>query len=605
MPGIQKIMQDRDQEAAARLSALRTVLQSSGLDGFIVPKGDEFQNEYVPAYADRLAWLTGFTGSAGAAVILEDKAVLLADSRYTLQAKAQVSEALYAVELVPKTSLSSWVGANARQGAVIGYDPALHTLAGFKALREEAAKKGFKLKACSRNPVDRIWKTRPAEEHAPVFVHDESFAGESAKAKLDRVKKAIEEKGAAGLLVCAPDAVAWLFNIRGHDVIHTPLPLVRAFVPATGDPVIFTSPGHVTPANKEAVEQLAEIADLASLSKIFPGVAGPGAKIMIDPALATLKVAAAVKRSKAKLIEAPDPCMLFKAKKNKTELQGARNAHVRDGAALCRFLAWLDAEAPSGTLDELTASDKLEQFRRETNQLEDLSFDTISGAGSNGAIVHYRATPETNKKLLPGTLYLIDSGGQYRDGTTDVTRTVAIGEPTNEMRRHCTLVLKGHIGIATARFPAGTRGVDIDGFARRALWAAGLDYGHGTGHGIGSFLSVHEGPQSISRNGMTALEPGMIVSNEPGYYREGHYGIRLENLCAVTEPEAIEGGEAPMMGFETLTLAPFDRRLIVPEMLTAEELRWLNTYHARVRSEVAPALKGSERKWLKSAAAVL
>ena len=297
--------------------------------------------------------------------------------------------------------------------------------------------------------------------------------------------------------------------------------------------------------------------------------------------------------------------MLFKAKKNATELEGARDAHLRDGAALCRFLAWLDAEAPSGELDELTASDKLEAFRRETGEFEDLSFDTISGAGSNGAIVHYRAAPQTSKQLLPGTLYLIDSGAQYRDGTTDVTRTVAIGEPTQEMRRHYTLVLKGHIGIAGLRFPAGTRGVDIDGFARRALWAAGLNYGHGTGHGIGSFLSVHEGPQSISPNGMVALEPGMIVSNEPGYYREGHYGIRLENLCAITEPQAVEGGEAPMMGFETLTLAPFDRRLIVPEMLNAEELDWLNAYHARVAKELSPQLKGGARKWLKAATAPL
>ncbi len=594
-------MQDRHREAAARLSALRAVLRSSGLAGFIVPKGDEFQNEYVPPYADRLAWLTEFTGSAGCAVILEDKAVLLADSRYTLQAKAQVSEKLYAVELAPKTTASSWLAANAAAGAVIGYDPALHTLAGFKSLREEAAKKGFKLRSVSRNPVDRIWKGRPAEVHVPIFIQDESFAGESAQSKLDRVRKAIQDKGASGLLICAPDAAAWLFNIRGHDVLHTPLPLVRAYVPAAGDPVIFASPGHVTPDNEESIERVAEIAGLAALSKLLPGLAAAGAKIMIDPAWTTLKVAAALKRSKAAPIEAPDPCMLFKAKKNKIELQGARNAHLRDGAALCRFLAWLDAETQSGTLDELTASDKLEEFRRETNLHEDLSFDTISGAGSNGAIVHYRASPETNKKLLPGTLYLIDSGAQYRDGTTDVTRTVAIGEPTEEMRRHYTLVLKGHIGIATARFPAGTRGVDIDGFARRALWAAGLDYGHGTGHGIGSYLSVHEGPQSISRNGMTALEPGMIVSNEPGYYREGHYGIRLENLCAVTEPEAVEGGEAPMMGFETLTLAPFDCRLIVAEMLSPEERDWLHAYHERVRKEVSPQLKGDALKWLKAA----
>ena len=598
-------MRVRDKGAAQRLDAFRARLRASGLSGFIVPKGDEFQNEYVPAYADRLAWLTGFTGSAGCAIVLEDKAVLLTDSRYTLQAKAQVSEALYTVELVPKVSVASYLAANAGEGTVIGYDPALHTLAGFKPLRQEAAKKGFRLASRSQNPIDRIWTGRPRPAYAPLFIHDESFAGESAASKLERVRNAIEEKGAAGLFVCAPDAAAWLFNIRGHDIIHTPLPLVRAFVPAHGTPTLFTSPGHVTPENQEAIEALASIADAATPEKSLRDLFEPGAKILIDPAQATLKIAAALNGCKAKLIETADPIALFKAKKNKTELQGARTAHLRDGAALCQFLAWLDAEAPSGRLDELSASDKLEEFRRQTNQLEDLSFDTISGAGSNGAIVHYRAMPETNKKLLPGTLYLIDSGAQYRDGTTDVTRTIAIGEPTEEMRRNYTLVLKGHIGIATARFPAGTRGIDIDGFARRALWAAGLDYGHGTGHGIGSYLSVHEGPQSISRSGMAALEPGMIVSNEPGYYREGHYGIRLENLLAVTEAEAVEGGELPMMTFETLTLAPFDRRLIVPDLLTAEERAWLTAYHARVWDEVSPSLDAGARKWLKLATAAI
>ncbi len=611
-------MQDRDRQAAIRLSALRAALKSSGLNGFIVPKADEFQNEYVPAYADRLAWLTGFTGSAGHAVILEDKAVLIVDSRYTLQAKAEVS-ADYTVELFPKTKVSSWLAANAPKGAVIGYDPALFTVAGLKPLEEEAKRKGFKLSPRQRNPVDRIWRERsskrktaipvwggrPERKHAPVFIHKERYAGETAAAKLAMVQKAIREKEAAGLFVSAPDAVAWLFNIRGADVLHTPMPLARAYVPASGKPVLFTAPGHITQDNKQAIEQLARVADLGALRKVLPSLIQPGAKVMIDYARATLTNVLALKAIKAKPVEANDPCTLFKAKKNSTELEGARNAHLRDGVALCRFLAWLDAEAPSGMIDELTASDKLEEFRRETGEFQDVSFDTISGAGSNGAIVHYRATPETNKKLLPGTLYLIDSGAQYLDGTTDVTRTVAIGEPTGEMRRHYTLVLKGHAGIATARFPAGTRGVDIDGFARRALWAAGLNYGHGTGHGIGSFLSVHEGPQSISPNGMVALEPGMIVSNEPGYYREGHYGIRLENLCAVTEPQPVEGGEAPVMGFETLTLAPFDRRLIVPEMLTAEELDWLDAYHARVAKELSPQLKGGALKWLKAATAAL
>ncbi len=615
-------MRKRDSEAAARLSALRAVLKSSGLNGFIVPKADEFQNEYVPDYADRLAWLTGFTGSAGHAVILEDKAALIVDSRYTLQAKAEVSAKLYAVELFPKTKVSAWLAANAPKGAVIGYDPALFTLAALKPLEDEAKKSGFRLRRWRKNPVDRIWQTRqrkpgksdpaipvwggrPPAAHAPVFIQDESYAGESATAKLARVQKAIQEKDAAGLLVCAPDAVAWLFNIRGGDVLHTPVPLARAYVPAAGKPVLFTAPGHVTQENEKTLAKLARTASLTELRKVLQGLVEPDAKVMIDYARATLTNVLALKACKAKPVEASDPCTTFKARKNAVELQGARNAHLRDGAALCRFLAWLDAEAASGAIGELAASDKLEAFRRETGEFQDASFDTISGAGSNGAIVHYRATPPTSKRLLPGTLYLVDSGAQYRDGTTDVTRTVAIGEPTEEMRRHYTLVLKGHTGIATARFPKDTRGVDIDGFARRALWAAGLDYGHGTGHGVGSFLSVHEGPQSISRNGMVALEPGMIVSNEPGYYREGHYGIRLENLCAVTEPQAIAGGETLMMGFETLTLAPFDRRLIVPEMLTAEELAWLNAYHARVLKELSPRLKGGALKWLKAAAARL
>jgi Xaa-Pro aminopeptidase len=600
-----RIMQDRDREAASRLSALRALLRSSGLDGFIIPKADEFQNESVPAYADRLAWLTGFTGSAGCAIVLEDKAALLVDSRYTLQAKAQVSGKLYTAEPVPKVTIASYLAANATKGAVIGYDPALHTVAGFGPVLKEAAQGRFKLKPWKRNPVDQLWKNRPPEIHSPIFSHKESFAGESADSKLDRVRKAIAEKEADALFVSAPDAAAWLFNIRGRDVEHTPLPLVRALVPVTGKPAIFVSEGHITGENRKAIEAMASVEDLRLLGTELKRLIEPGKKVLASPASATFKIVDALKKAKAKVIEASDPCVLFKAKKNAAELQGARDAQARDGTALCRFLAWLDAHAPAGRIDELTASDKLEAFRRETNLFEEPSFNTISGAGPNGAIVHYRSTPETNIELLPGTLYLVDSGAQYPDGTTDVTRTVAIGEPAEDMRRHYTLVLKGHIAIATARFPAGTRGIDIDGFARRALWEAGLDYGHGTGHGIGSFLSVHEGPQSISRNGMAALEPGMIVSNEPGYYREGHYGIRLENLLAVTEAEAVSGGEIPVMRFETLTLAPFDRRLIVADLLSPGERKWLNAYHARVSREISPALKGSERKWLKEAAAPL
>lgn len=598
-------MQEPGPTASSRLGALRASIASLGLDGFIVPKGDAFQNESVPAHWDRLAWLTGFTGSAGCAVILKDKAALIVDSRYTLQAKAQADAALYTVELLPKTTAASYLAAHTAAGAAIGYDPTLHTLAGFKSLKEEAEKSGFDLRPVARNPADALWEERPAARYAPIVLHSEDFAGESAASKIERVQKVIAEKKAAGLFVNAPDAVAWLFNIRGADVSHTPVPLVRAFIPLSGRPQLFTFPGHITPENRGFAEALAGIHDHAELADALAALVKQGDKILADPAQTTLHVAGVLKSAGAALIETPDPCSLLKARKNAAELKGARAAHVRDGVALCRFLAWLDAEARSGAITEIAASDRLEAFRRDTELLEDLSFDTISGAGSNGAIVHYRATDETNKTLMAGSLYLIDSGGQYRDGTTDVTRTVAIGAPSEEMRKHYTLVLKGHIAIAAARFPAGTRGVDIDAFARRALWDAGLDYGHGTGHGVGSFLSVHEGPQSISRNGMVALEPGMIVSNEPGFYREGHYGIRLENLIAVTEAAPIDGGEAPMLGFENLTLAPFDRRLIAPELLTEAERDWLNAYHARVLRELQPLLDGGDARWLEAACALL
>jgi Xaa-Pro aminopeptidase len=598
-------MQERASVAASRLAALRASIRSLGLNGFIVPKTDAFQNESVPSHSDRLAWLTGFTGSAGTAVILENKAALIIDSRYTLQAKAQVDASLYALELFPRTKVSTYLSANAPKEAAVGYDPALHTMAGFKALEEEARKAGFELRPVTPNPIDALWEDRRPARYFSIEMHGEDYAGESAASKIARVQKAIEDKKAAGLFVSAPDAVAWLFNIRGRDVEHTPVALVRAYVPLTGKPVLFTSPGHITSENQHIIERLAGIYDLASLEDALSGLIEQGAKVIVDPAQTTLHVADALKKAGATLIETSDPCALFKARKNAVELQGARNAHLRDGVALCRFLAWLDAIAPSGEVTEIAASDRLEAFRRDTGELEDLSFDTISGAGSNGAIVHYRATPETNKTLEPGTLYLVDSGGQYRDGTTDVTRTVAVGTPTDEMRRHYTLVLKGHIAIASARFPSGTRGLDIDAFARRALWEAGLDYGHGTGHGVGSFLSVHEGPQSISRNGTAELEPGMILSNEPGYYREGHYGIRLENLVAVTQAVPIEGGETPMLGFENLTLAPFDRRLTVPELLSAAERKWLNAYHARVRQDLSSHLQGEDLKWLEAATASL
>jgi len=588
-----------------KISELRGSLREQGLSGLLVPKTDAYQNEDVPAHDDRLKWLSGFTGSAGIGVVLLERAALIVDSRYTLQAKAQVDLSVFTVELTPKMTLAIYLSENARRGEVIGYDPTLHTMAGFKNLQEETEKQGIALQACSPNPIDRLWRDRPPAIYHPIFSHSEEFAGESHESKLARVQKSISEKNAAALIVSAPENVAWLLNIRGGDVAHTPIPLVRAVVPASGKALLFLQEGHATEGNTELLHDRASIAADAQFEENAGLVTGEGARILVDPARTTIATAERLKKSGAALIEAPDPIALMKAKKNAIELSGAREAQKRDGVAVCKFLAWLDAEAPSGAVDELKASDKLEALRRDTGLLVDLSFDTISGSGPNGAIVHYRATPETNRPLVPGSLYLIDSGGQYRDGTTDVTRTVAIGEPTAEMKRHFTLVLKGHIALDTAIFPAGTRGVDLDPFARRALWQAGLDYGHGTGHGIGSFLSVHEGPQSISRNIAAALEAGMIVSNEPGYYREGHYGIRIENLMAVTEAKPVQDGEIPMMGFETLTLVPIDRRLVQVDLLARDELEWLNAYHAHVRVEIGAHLNPMERLWLDAATAPL
>ncbi len=590
---------------AEKLSALRTALNTQRLHGVIVPKADAFQNESVPASDDRLAWLTGFTGSAGIAIITQEKATLFVDSRYSLQAKAQVSETDYAVELYDSAAtVTDWLSVNAPAGSVIGFDANLHTLTGFKPLRETAERCGFELRAATNNIVDGIWTDRPAAARFPLVIHDEAFAGESAADKIKRVQAQIADRKADGLLVAAPDAVAWLFNVRGHDVRHTPSALMRAFVPISGKPTLFASAEHITTQNRAVIEALANIQSIETLPGALSSLIGTG-KIMADPASTTVAFAEIVKAAGATLIEAPDPCAKFKAIKNAVELQGSRNAHHRDAVALCRFHCWLDKHGQAGVIDELGAAEKLEALRRETGELQDLSFDTISGAGSNGAIVHYRSTPETNRVLHPGTLFLVDSGAQYRDGTTDVTRTVAIGTPTADMRRHFTLVLKGHIAIATARFPAKTRGVDLDPFARRALWDAGLDYGHGTGHGVGSYLSVHEGPQGISRNSMVALEPGMIVSNEPGYYREGHYGIRIENLMAVIPAAPIDGGEVPMLGFETLTLAPIDRQLIDVNLLSANEIAWLDAYHRRVMADVSPMLDSETRSWLAQTTAPL
>ncbi len=586
---------------AERVRRLRKRLSDLDLAGFLVPRGDEYQNEYVPADAERLLWLTGFSGSWGLAAVLRDKAALFVDGRYTLQAAAQTDPAVFDVVKITETKPSDWLAANLGEGDRLGYDPRLHSVSEIKGLAKALGKSGAKLEPVENNPVTALWTDRPAPPSAPVMLQPIALAGREASDKTADIQRMLREARQDAAVITPLDSIAWLFNIRGGDLPHTPFVLSHAIVPAEGKPALFVSGAKLSNEVRASLADIAEIAEPPAFAQALDQLGRSKARVRIDPGRTSQWIADRLTAAGAEVREDEDPCLLPKAKKNAAEIAGARAAHKRDGIAMCRFLAWLDKTAPGGELDEIAAAERLEAFRRDNPELKEVSFDTISGAGPNGAIVHYRVTRSTNRKIEPNSLFLIDSGGQYQDGTTDITRTVAVGEPTPEMRRHFTLVLKGHIAIATARFPKGTRGSDLDAFARRALWDAGFDYDHGTGHGIGSYLSVHEGPQGLSKRAPAELEPGMILSNEPGYYRAGAYGIRIENLLLVREPEAISGGERPMLSFETLTLAPIDHRLSDLALLTETERGWLNDYHWTVESELTPRLEGEAQRWLEEA----
>jgi Xaa-Pro aminopeptidase len=583
----------------ARLDALRAEMARLGLDGFIVPHADEFQNEYLPPSAERLAWITGFTGSAGAAVILKDKAAAFTDGRYTIQIREQVDGALFDIRHISDEPPKDWVAEHLGQGGKLGYDPWLHSERALDVWRKAAEKAGGEILAVEHNPLDAAWADRPAAPAARIVPHGEEFAGESSAAKRERVAKNLADAGADSAVITAPDSIAWLLNIRGGDVAHTPLPLSFAILYATGRVEWFVDPAKVIP---ELAGHLGAEVTVRNADEFEPALWALGNnRVLVDPAGTAALVFERLGKAGAQIVRADDPCQLPKACKNAVEIEGMRNAHRRDGAALTRFLGWLAGEAPKGGVGEIAAADRLEALRFEGEHITDLSFRTISGSGPNGAIVHYSVTPESDRMLGTGELYLVDSGGQYRDGTTDVTRTVAIGEPTAEMRDRFTRVLKGHIALATVRFPEGTNGSQLDMLARQALWQAGLDYDHGTGHGVGSYLGVHEGPQRISKiANSVALKPGMIVSNEPGYYKTGAYGIRIENLVCVTTLE-IEGAERPMLGFETLTLAPIDLALVEPALLTPPETEWLNAYHARVSETLTPLVDKDTATWLAEA----
>ncbi len=590
----------------ARVEQLRSSFETLGIDCLLVPRSDRFQGEYVPESEARLAWLTGFTGSAGAALIMAESAHVFVDGRYTTQVRQQIDLEVFTPQDLVTNPPAKWLLENAKTGLRIGIDPWLHTLADVRRLEKTAEKIGAHIIRLNANPIDAIWSDRPAEPLGPVSIQPLQFAGRLSRDKLADIQDMIGKAGADACVISDPSSIAWLFNIRGSDVAHTPLALAFAIITPTGTNALFIDHRKL---DREAAAYLTQMAGLFEPAELEAKLADMGTKamaFMVDPDLVASRIADLVTSNGGRLVEKADPARLPRAQKNAAELAGSRAAHLRDGAAMVAFLSWLDAQ-PAGTVDEITAVRTLEKCRRVTGErlqmpLREISFDTISGSGPNGAIIHYRVTTQTNRTMKPGELYLIDSGAQFQDGTTDITRTIAIGDVGETEKRFFTLVLKGMIALSLMRFPEGTRGMDIDAIARAALWKAGADYGHGTGHGVGSYLSVHEGPQNISRRGVQELKPGMILSNEPGYYREGAFGIRIENLIIVDEAASIEGGDKPMLGFETLTLCPIDRRLIVPALLNGEELDWLNAYHASVREALSPLLESQEqRDWLTSA----
>lgn len=582
----------------ARIGALRRALKQDGLDGMLIPRADVFQGEYLPSSEGRLAWLTAFTGSAGFAILTRDKLALFVDGRYTVQAQAEVKKPFVTVVPIAETSPDQWLKHEAK-GLVIGYDAALFTSRGLKRFERAALEGGVTLRAM-QDPFPALWPNRPAAPASPVVDHPVDFAGESREAKLVRVQEALREQKLDALLVSECTSVNWLMNIRAGDVPH--LPILRAFaiVPAEGKPQLFVDLRRIDPDLRASLAAFAELVpptDDGVAEAATALTARALGKIRLDEDSAAALFAEAIRTAGGEPDIGPDPITLMKAKKNATEITGSRAAHLRDGAAMVRFLAWLDREIEAGTpLTEIDAAIALENFRAETGALVDISFPSISAAGPNAALPHYRVSEASNRRITPG-LFLMDSGGQYRDGTTDITRTIEVKRSTRAMREAFTRVLRGMIALARARFPKGTSGAQLDALARAPLWEAGLDFDHGTGHGVGSFLSVHEGPQRISKLGHTALEPGMILSDEPGYYREGAFGIRIENLVAV-EPQARPGDERPMLGFETLTFCPIDRRLIVKSMLSREERAWFDAYHAETRAKLSPLLSGADLAWL-------
>lgn len=596
--------------ARAHVEKLRATFDDLGIDALAVPRSDEYLGEYVPACNERLAWLTSFTGSAGQALILRKQAHVFTDGRYAAQVRAQTDPQLFSPVDMVATPLADFLRAEAPKGLRLGIDPWTWTSAEVERIEAALADTDGKLVLLAQNPVDSIWEDRPEPPVGAVSIQPLEYAGVMASEKIAAMQQKIADDGADAVVLTDPSSLAWTFNIRGEDLPSTPHPLARAVIPANGRPQVFIDKRKTGRETEAYLTQLCDIRSPEEFGAELDRLGAQHASVMVDPAIAPHAVAVALAAGGASVINATDPARIPRAVKNPAELKASAQIHRQDGAAMVRFLAWFDVQKP-GSLDEISVTTKLEEIRTATGQnmqmpLKALSFDSISGAGPNGAIIHYRVNRQTNRPVKAGEMFLIDSGGQYVAGTTDITRTIAVGEVPQEQRRYFTLVLKGMIAISRLRFPKGTRGVDIDAFARHALWQAGADYAHGTGHGVGSYLSVHEGPQTISRRGMQELLPGMILSNEPGYYRDGAFGVRIENLVHVHEPRVISGGDTEMLGFVTLTLCPIDRRLVVRELLDDGEIAWLDAYHARVLEEIGPLISEPDvEAWLRAAAAPL
>ena len=590
-------VQGGPETGAARLAALRQELQRRQLTGFVVPRADEHQNEYVPPASERLLWLTGFSGSAGVAIVLRDKAALFVDGRYTVQAPQQIDTSVFESVPIAEMAPGQWLERRLSAGDRLGYDAWLHTPEAVERFAKACAAAGAELVAVDSNPVDAIWSDRPEPPLGQVSLYPRKFAGESAEDKIKNIQAQLQRVD--GLIVSDAHNVAWAFNIRGADVSHTPLPLSFAFIPARGRATIFIDGRKLSNSVRDRLTDLADIEEPGRLLPFVKALGSRRSKVLFDAATGPAHLVQTLTNADGEAQVGQDPISLIKAKKNSAELAGIRRAHIRDGAAMVRFLAWFDEEAPKRRLTEISAALALEGFRAETGALKELSFPSIAAAGPHAAIPHYRVSDASNLSIGRG-FFLIDSGAQYEDGTTDITRTIAVGSPSKEMRDRFTRVLKGHIAIARAVFPVGVSGAQIDAFARQALWQAGLDFDHGTGHGVGAFLSVHEGPQRIAKTGTVALEPGMILSNEPGYYAAGRFGIRIENLVVV-ENRSIPGAERKMLGFETISLAPIDLRAVDAKLLTREEMAWLDGYHGWVRKTLSPLLDAPAKAWLKRA----